>query len=344
MLRTRLRSPPAWPTPRLREWSLRPHRSASPGSSSSALASTRRRMALSPSDREAGHGKHRIVHANGDATGAELMRTLRTAVRRRPDITIMEHTWVVDLVRSGDRVAGVYVIDGDGDRRVLTAPAVVLATGGIGRVYAATTNPVEVTGDGLAMAARAGPASPTRSSCSSTHGAAVDARSRCRCSPRRCVGQGPTSSTTPAIGSCSTSTPTLSWRHATWLPAPTGDVSTPAAMSTSMPPTSGEDFPYRVPHGVCECARCRDRSPSRVVAGISGGSLSHGRYRRGCGRSGFVARSVCVRGDGSDGSPWRQPAREQLFARGARVRRQGGCGHPRRWWRSAPRRHRWRSR
>ncbi len=106
--------------------------------------------------REAGHGKHRIVHANGDATGAELMRTLRTAVRRRTDITIMEHTWAVDLVRSGDRVAGVYVIDADGDRRVLTAPAVVLATGGIGRLYASTTNPVEVTGDGLAMAARAG--------------------------------------------------------------------------------------------------------------------------------------------------------------------------------------------
>lgn len=106
--------------------------------------------------REAGHGEHRIVHANGDATGAELMRTLRTAVRRRSDITIMEHTWVVDLVRAGGRVAGVYIIDGDGDRRVLTAPAVVLATGGIGRLYAATTNPAEVTGDGLGMAIRAG--------------------------------------------------------------------------------------------------------------------------------------------------------------------------------------------
>ncbi len=106
--------------------------------------------------REAGHGKHRIIHANGDATGAELMRTLRTAVRRRHDIELREHTWVVDLVRQGDTVAGVYLIDPDGNRDVILAPAVVLATGGIGRLYAATTNPEEVTGDGLAMATRAG--------------------------------------------------------------------------------------------------------------------------------------------------------------------------------------------
>ncbi len=106
--------------------------------------------------REAGHGAFRIVDANGDATGAELMRTLRDAVRRRADIEVREHTTVVDLVRSGDHVAGVFALDAGGEREVITAPAVVLATGGIGRVYAATTNPVEVTGDGMAMAQRAG--------------------------------------------------------------------------------------------------------------------------------------------------------------------------------------------
>ncbi len=106
--------------------------------------------------REAGHGQHRIIHANGDATGAELMRTLRTAVRRRHDIEVLEHTWVVDLVRQGDAVAGVAIIDAEGARNVLLAPAVVLATGGIGRLYSATTNPEEVTGDGLGMAIRAG--------------------------------------------------------------------------------------------------------------------------------------------------------------------------------------------
>ncbi len=106
--------------------------------------------------REAGHRTDRIVHANGDATGAELMRTLRTAVRRRSDITVLEHTTVVDLLRTDDRVVGVYAIEPAGDRRTFTASAVVLATGGIGRVYSHTTNPVEVTGDGLAMALRAG--------------------------------------------------------------------------------------------------------------------------------------------------------------------------------------------
>jgi len=106
--------------------------------------------------REAGHRTHRIVHADGDATGAEVMRTLRTAVRHRPDIGVRQHTWAVDLVRQGDNVVGVLVITSNGDREMLLADAVVMATGGIGRVYAATTNPTEVTGDGLAMAIRAG--------------------------------------------------------------------------------------------------------------------------------------------------------------------------------------------
>ena len=106
--------------------------------------------------REAGHGHHRIVHADGDATGAELMRTLRTAVRQRSDIAVLEHITVVDLLHGDGRIVGVVVVGSDGTRDLLTAPAVVLATGGIGQVFAATTNPVEVTGDGLAMAVRAG--------------------------------------------------------------------------------------------------------------------------------------------------------------------------------------------
>lgn len=105
--------------------------------------------------REAGHGHRRIIHADGDATGAELMRTLVGAVRARIGIDVAEHTHVVDLVRSGDRVVGVLAI-ADGEMFVLLAPAVVLATGGIGQLYARTTNPAEVTGDGIAMAARAG--------------------------------------------------------------------------------------------------------------------------------------------------------------------------------------------
>ncbi len=106
--------------------------------------------------REAGHTRHRIVHADGDATGAEMMRTLVAAVTARSDIEVMDRTHAIDLVFAGGAVSGVVVLDPAGHSRVVEAGAVVLATGGIGRIYAATTNPAEVTGDGLAMAIRAG--------------------------------------------------------------------------------------------------------------------------------------------------------------------------------------------
>lgn len=106
--------------------------------------------------REAGHGVRRIVHAGGDATGAEIMRALTAAVLDRPDIVVADATLVVDLVVGSGRVVGVTTIDGDGRPGVLLAPAVLLATGGIGRLYGHTTNPVEATGDGLAMAIRVG--------------------------------------------------------------------------------------------------------------------------------------------------------------------------------------------
>lgn len=105
--------------------------------------------------REAGHGVRRIVHANGDATGAELMRTLRQAVTHRPDIDEVDGT-AVDLLASDGRVVGVVVVHDSGDRVAYLAPAVVLATGGIGHVFSRTTNPPAVRGDGLAMAARVG--------------------------------------------------------------------------------------------------------------------------------------------------------------------------------------------
>ena len=113
--------------------------------------------------REAGHRRRRIVHARGDATGAEMVRALTDAVRRAPGVEVHEASFAVDLVLDpdldatrGGRVAGVLAVD-EGGRRVLhLASAVVLATGGVGRLFLRTTNPPEVTGDGLAMAARAG--------------------------------------------------------------------------------------------------------------------------------------------------------------------------------------------
>jgi len=106
--------------------------------------------------REAGHGRRRIVHATGDATGAEVMRALEAAVADHPDITVLEGWELVDLAVAGDGVAGVVALDRTGEPVVLPAAAVVLATGGLGAAYLRTTNPPEVTGDGLAVAARAG--------------------------------------------------------------------------------------------------------------------------------------------------------------------------------------------
>ena len=108
--------------------------------------------------REAGHKRRRIVHANGDATGVEVMRALVQATVERPDIERHDHTLALDLLRDGDRVVGVLTWSADRGLIAILANVVVLATGGLGRLYEKTTNPHEVTADGLAMAARAGAA------------------------------------------------------------------------------------------------------------------------------------------------------------------------------------------
>ncbi|MBV2361759.1 L-aspartate oxidase [Streptomonospora nanhaiensis] len=118
--------------------------------------------------REGGHRARRIAHAGGDATGAEIERALISAVAAEPRIEVIEHAFVPDLLpvapASGaegpSAAAGVTVhVMGEGERdgvgRV-AARAVVLATGGIGQVFAATTNPEVSTGDGLAAGLRAG--------------------------------------------------------------------------------------------------------------------------------------------------------------------------------------------
>jgi L-aspartate oxidase len=105
--------------------------------------------------REAAHSRRRIVHA-ADATGAEMVRGLARAVAACPWVQVLERTFASSLVLAGGRVAGVSAWGQDGSRVLLAAPAVALATGGIGRLYRHTTNPPEATGDGLAMAARAG--------------------------------------------------------------------------------------------------------------------------------------------------------------------------------------------
>jgi L-aspartate oxidase len=106
--------------------------------------------------REAAHSRRRILHAHGDATGAEIVRTLVEAVRHAPEVRVVDETFAVDLVKDRGRAIGLTAVGRDGSRKLFLARAVVLATGGLGRLFLNSTNPVESTGDGLAMAARAG--------------------------------------------------------------------------------------------------------------------------------------------------------------------------------------------
>ncbi len=105
--------------------------------------------------REAAHSRQRILHAR-DATGAEIVRALGAALGRVSGLTVFEESFALELVTDGGRLAGVLVRHRDGALVLHRARAVVLATGGIGQVYSRTTNPVEATGDGLALAWRIG--------------------------------------------------------------------------------------------------------------------------------------------------------------------------------------------
>jgi len=104
---------------------------------------------------EAAHSHARILHAGGDATGLIIEMALVRAVRQAR-IRILEHAFARDLILHNDRVTGLKIIGEDGRRESLTADAVVLASGGAGQLYLHTTNPSVATGDGVAMALRAG--------------------------------------------------------------------------------------------------------------------------------------------------------------------------------------------
>ncbi|MGN5631209.1 L-aspartate oxidase [Streptomyces sp. AC154] len=110
--------------------------------------------------REGGHHRRRIAHAGGDATGAEISRALVEAVREAALHTV-ENALVLDLLTDAEgRTAGVTLhVMGEGQHDgvgAVNAPSVILATGGMGQVFSATTNPPVATGDGVALALRAG--------------------------------------------------------------------------------------------------------------------------------------------------------------------------------------------
>ncbi len=114
--------------------------------------------------REGGHSQRRIIHA-ADATGHAVQMTLEEKARKHPNITVLEHHYAIDLISSdklgetndSPKCMGLYVQDAKSGKVItIAAQHTVLATGGAGKVYLYTTNPDTATGDGIAMAWRAG--------------------------------------------------------------------------------------------------------------------------------------------------------------------------------------------
>ena len=109
--------------------------------------------------REGAHSVRRVVHAGGDATGSEVSSALSEAARVGSRVQLYENEFVIDLLTIDGRCVGALSLDlHDGKYTLNVAMVTILATGGAGQVYARTTDPAVATGDGVAMAYRAGAA------------------------------------------------------------------------------------------------------------------------------------------------------------------------------------------
>ena len=106
--------------------------------------------------REGGHGRDRIAHAFGDATGKEVVRAVAEQVQAAPHIDVWEHTFTVDLLTEEGTCRGALVWNRQHGKTFLWAKQTILATGGAGQLYRETTNPDVATADGMALAYRAG--------------------------------------------------------------------------------------------------------------------------------------------------------------------------------------------
>ncbi len=106
--------------------------------------------------REGAHSRSRVLHAHGDSTGREIGRALYLKAAALKNISFCEFEFTTELLLRNGQVGGVRVLNQDGHIHQISASAVLLATGGLGQVYSNTTNPAVATGDGVAMAHRAG--------------------------------------------------------------------------------------------------------------------------------------------------------------------------------------------
>lgn len=111
--------------------------------------------------REGGHSRERIVHARGDATGAEIMRAVIDRTRSLPNVEIWDNAFTADLLTYEGRCRGAVIVESNHEPKnsrplMVWAKETILCTGGAGQVYRESTNPPVATGDGLAIAYRAG--------------------------------------------------------------------------------------------------------------------------------------------------------------------------------------------
>jgi L-aspartate oxidase len=107
--------------------------------------------------REAAHSRRRVLHSHGDSTGREIVRALLARASGFPKLRFLSRSFSVDLLLEKGRCSGLLILDEEtGGLRLMGSCAVLLATGGAGRLYRETTNPPQATGDGVAMAWRAG--------------------------------------------------------------------------------------------------------------------------------------------------------------------------------------------
>jgi len=105
---------------------------------------------------EGGHNKHRVVHAGGDATGRETVKSLSHIVSQMKNISFSDHTCLYDIITDGNCVTGVVVKHENREFQLIRSRNIVIATGGIGQIYKSSTNPSIATGDGIAASMRAG--------------------------------------------------------------------------------------------------------------------------------------------------------------------------------------------
>ena len=106
--------------------------------------------------KEGAHSKRRILHARGDATGKAIREALTARLSHFPNITVRTHTFALDLIMDGSGCAGLFCLNHDGEPYAVNAAHTVMASGGACRIFQNTTNPPVATGDGIAMAWRAG--------------------------------------------------------------------------------------------------------------------------------------------------------------------------------------------